>query len=207
MIYLYENDLPDTLPDNLTLDGDLAIDTETMGLNPHRDRLCLVQISNGDGNAHLVQLKDGTFDCPNMKKLLSNQSTTKLFHYARFDIAIIRHYLNIECGPIFCTKIASKLSRTNTDKHGLRNLLKDLLDVDLDKQQQCTDWGVDKITEAQQKYAANDVLYLHRARDILTERLNRDNRLPLAEECFKFLPARATLDLAGWGEDDIFAHR
>lgn len=207
MIYLYENDLPNTLPDNLNLEGDLAIDTETMGLNPHRDRLCLVQISNGDGNAHLVQLKDKKFDCPNLKKLLSNTKTEKLFHYARFDIAIIRHYLGVECSPIFCTKIASKLARTNTDRHGLRNLLKDLLDVDLDKQQQCTDWGAENITEAQQKYAANDVLYLHKARNILTDRLKRDGRLDLAKECFSFLPTRASLDLAGWDDHDIFSHQ
>ena len=201
-IYLYENDLPS----DLVLSGDLAIDTETMGLDLHRDNLCLIQISTGDGNAHLVQFKDRQYDCPNLKTLLANTETEKLFHYARFDIAAIQKYLDVNCGPVFCTKIASKLCRTYTDKHGLRNLVKELLDIDLDKQQQASDWGTDSLSEKQQIYAANDVLYLHKLRDILKSRLTRENRLEIAQACFDFLPSRVALDLEGWPEHDIFAH-
>ena len=201
-IYLYENDLPD----DLKLEGDLAIDCETMGLNLHRDNLCLIQISTGDGNAHLVQFKDRKYDCPNLKALLSNPKTEKIFHFARFDIAAIKAYLDVDYTSIFCTKIASRLCRTYTDKHGLRNVTKELLGVDLDKQQQCSDWGAEDITELQQIYAANDVLYLHKLRDILKERLIREDRMALAQQCFDFLPARSDLDLLGWPETDIFAH-
>ena len=201
-IHLYENDLPDSLQ----LEGDLAIDSETMGLNINRDRLCLIQISTGNGDAHLVQFKDGKFDCPNLKKLLSDTKTEKIFHFARFDIATIKHNLDIDCFPIFCTKIASRLCRTYTEKHGLRNVVKELLDIDLDKQQQSSDWGADTISEQQQLYAANDVLYLHELRDILKARLIRENRMDLAQSCFDFLPSRATLDLEGWPDTDIFAH-
>ncbi len=201
-IHLYENDLPD----DLNLAGDLAIDTETMGLNLHRDNLCLIQISTGDGNAHLVQFKDRKYDCPNLKKLLADKTTEKIYHFARFDIASIKQYLGVDCGPIFCTKIASRLCRTYTDKHGLRNLTKELLNVNLDKQQQCSDWGTSDISDDQKQYAANDVLFLHKMRDILKVRLEREGRTELAQSCFTFLPARADLDLIGWPETDIFSH-
>ncbi|MGB1077114.1 MAG: ribonuclease D [Bdellovibrionales bacterium] len=201
-IYLYENDLPN----DLKLVGDLAIDTETMGLNLHRDNLCLIQISTGDGHAHLVQFKDRKYDCPNLKALLSDKSTEKIYHFARFDVAAIKHFLGIDCGPIFCTKIASRLCRTYTDKHGLKNLTKELLDIDLNKQQQCSDWGSTEISEQQKEYAASDVLHLHALRDILKERLIRENRDELAQKCFDFLLTRATLDLEGWNDFDIFAH-
>ena len=201
-IHLYENDLPD----DLNLVGDLAIDTETMGLNLHRDNLCLIQISTGDGNAHLVQFKDRKYDCPNLKKLLADTTTEKIYHFARFDIASIKQYLGIDCGPIFCTKIASRLCRTYTDKHGLRNLTKELLNVNLDKQQQCSDWGTFDISADQKQYAANDVLFLHKMRDILKVRLEREGRTELAQSCFTFLPARADLDLIGWPDTDIFSH-
>ncbi|MBL4589745.1 MAG: ribonuclease D [Alphaproteobacteria bacterium] len=201
-IHLYENDLPD----DLNLVGDLAIDTETMGLNLHRDNLCLIQISTGDGNAHLVQFKDRKYDCPNLKKLLADTTTEKIYHFARFDIASIKQYLGIDCGPIFCTKIASRLCRTYTDKHGLRNLTKELLNVNLDKQQQCSDWGTSDISADQKQYAANDVLFLHKMRDILKVRLEREGRTELAQSCFTFLPARADLDLIGWPDTDISSH-
>ena len=201
-IHLYENDLPD----DLNLVGDLAIDTETMGLNLHRDNLCLIQISTGDGNAHLVQFKDRKYDCPNLKKLLADTTTEKIYHFARFDIASMKQYLGIDCGPIFCTKIASRLCRTYTDKHGLRNLTKELLNVNLDKQQQCSDWGTSDISADQKQYAANDVLFLHKMRDILKVRLEREGRTELAQSCFTFLPARADLDLIGWPDTDIFSH-
>ncbi len=202
-IYLYENDLPENFS---LLTGDLAIDTETMGLNLYRDRLCLIQISNGDGNAHLVQFKDKLYDCPNLKKLLSDPTTEKIFHFARFDLACIKYYLGIDCTPVFCTKIASRLCRTNTDRHGLRNITKELLNVDLDKQQQCSDWGDAEISKQQQVYAADDVLYLHALRKTLKDRLIRDNRLELAQSCFEFLPTRARLDIEGWIDTDIFIH-
>ncbi len=201
-ITLHENDLPH----DITLAGDLAIDTETMGLNLHRDRLCLLQVSTGDGHAHLVQFKDGNFDCPTLKKLLSDTTTEKIFHFARFDVASIKQYLDIDCTPVFCTKIASYLARTNTDKHGLRNVAKDLLGVDIDKQHQCSDWGAATLSDQQQHYAANDVLYLHKMRDILKARLQREDRVELAQKCFDFIPTRAHLDLAGWGDQDIFSH-
>ena len=201
-IHLYENDLPD----NLKLEGDLAIDTETMGLNLHRDSLCLIQISTGDGNAHLVQFKDRKYDCPNLKKLLSDKNTQKIYHFARFDLAAIKHFLGVDCGPVFCTKIASRLCRTYTDRHGLKNLTKELLDIDLNKQQQCSDWGTSEISEQQKEYAASDVLHLHALRDILKERLKRENREQIAQECFDFLITRATLDLEGWADFDIFQH-
>ncbi len=201
-IHLYENDLPD----DLNLSGDLAVDSETMGLNLHRDRLCLMQISTGDGNAHLVQFKDQKFDCPNLKKLLSNKDIQLIFHYARFDVAAIKHYLGIECPSIFCTKIASRLCRTYTDKHGLKNVTKELLNIDMNKQQQCSDWGSPEISELQKEYAASDVLHLHQLRDILKTNLERENRDEIAQKCFDFIVTRATLDLEGWPDTDIFAH-
>ncbi len=194
------------LPDDLVLDGDIAIDTETMGLNPHRDRLCLVQLSAGDGNAHLVQIAAGQREAPNLKQLLEDRTRAKIFHFARFDIAMLSHNLDIHVGPLYCTKIASKLSRTYTDRHGLRDLCRELLGVDLSKQQQTSDWGAEKLTDSQLNYAASDVLYLHRLRDKLNEMLARNGRRDLAEACFRFLPARAVLDLNGWPDEDIFAH-
>ena len=194
------------LPDGLRFAGAVAVDTEAMGLNPHRDRLCLVQLSGGDGDAHLVQLAAGAYDAPNLKRLLVDPAVLKLFHFARFDIAIIRHYLGVMPQPIYCTKIASRLARTFTDKHGLRDLCKDLLGIDLKKEQQSSDWGAAALSEEQLRYAASDVLHLHALRARLDEMLAREGRSELARRCFEFLPARAVLDLEGWAEQDIFAH-
>ncbi len=177
-----------------------------MGLDPARDRLCLVQLSSGDGSAHLVQLPKGRYDAPNLKKLLSDPAVTKLFHFARFDIAVIRAYLGIVCAPVYCTKIASKLVRTYTDRHGLKDLCRELLEEDISKQQQSSDWGADTLTPEQLSYAAGDVLYLHALKAKLDTMLQREGRTALAAACFAFLPTRAELDLAGWGDDDIFAH-
>jgi ribonuclease D len=200
--WLHRGDLPAGL-----LFGDaVAIDTEAMGLNPHRDRLCLVQLSRGDGDAHLVQFAAGCYEAPNLKRLFADRAVTKLFHFARFDIAIIYHYLGVMPQPLYCTKIASRLVRTFTDKHGLRELCKDLLGVDLKKEQQSSDWGSPTLSEEQLRYAAADVLHLHALRARLDEMLARERRGELAARCFEFLPARALLDLAGWGEQDIFAH-
>jgi len=184
----------------------VAIDTEAMGLNPHRDRLCLVQLSRGDGDAHLVQFRAGCYDAPNLRRLLNDPSVVKLFHFARFDIAILYHYLGVMPQPLYCTKIASRLVRTFTDKHGLRELCKDLLGVELKKEQQSSDWGAPSLTDEQLRYAASDVLHLHALRAKLDEMLDREDRVELAQRCFEFLPARAVLDLAGWAEQDIFAH-
>jgi ribonuclease D len=200
--HLHRGDLPDGL-----LFGDaVAIDTEAMGLNPLRDRLCLVQLSRGDGDAHLVQFAAGCYAAPNLKQLLSDPAVVKLFHFARFDIAMLYHYLGVMPQPLYCTKIASRLARTFTDKHGLRELCKDLLGVELKKEQQSSDWGAASLTDEQLRYAAADVLHLHALRARLEAMLARERRGDLARACFDFLPARALLDLAGWAEQDIFAH-
>lgn len=201
-IHLHQGDLPD----GLTFGASVAIDTETMGLNPLRDRLCLVQLSAGDGVCHLVQLRDGQFDAPNLKALLTDPEVTKLFHFARFDLAALKHYLQVDCSPVYCTKIASKLTRTFTDRHGLKDLCRELLGKELSKQQQSSDWGASDLTQEQLKYAASDVLYLHEIRACLDGMLAREGRSALAQSCFEFLPTRAALDLAGWSEVDIFAH-
>ncbi len=200
--HLYQGDLPD----NLDLGDIVAIDCETMGLHPHRDRLCLVQLSGGDGNAHLVQIANGQTSAPNLSSLLTDQNVLKLFHFGRFDIAALLNAFGALTAPVYCTKIASKLVRTYTDRHGLKNLLDELLDVDVSKLQQMSDWGAADLSDAQLAYAASDVLYLHALRDKLNERLAREGRTDLAEAAFDFLPTRARLDLAGWPEIDIFAH-
>lgn len=200
--HLYSSDLPD----DLDLGASVAIDCETMGLNPHRDRLCVVQLSGGDGEGHIVQIAPGQRHAPNIERLLRNDDVVKLFHFGRFDIAALYHAFGALARPVYCTKIASKLVRTYTDRHGLKNLLDELLGVDVSKQQQMSDWGAATLTTEQLDYAASDVLYLHRLRDVLNERLAREGRMDLAEACFQFLPDRARLDLAGWPEVDIFAH-
>lgn len=194
------------LPDGLDLGKTVAVDCETMGLNLLRDRLCLLQLSAGDGSAHLVQFRDGTYDAPNLKRLFADESVLKLFHFGRFDIAAIQRYLGVTCQPVYCTKIASKLVRTFTDRHGLKDLCADLIGVGLSKQQQSSDWGAETLSEEQLRYAASDVLHLHALKARLDEMLAREGRLELAQACFGFLPARAALDLAGWAEIDIFAH-
>lgn len=194
------------LPDNIDFGSSVAVDTEAMGLNNLRDRLCLVQLSSGDGTAHLVQFEVGQYDAPNLKKLLADTNIAKLFHYARFDYAIIKHYLGVSCTPLYCTKIASSLCRTYTDRHGLRELCRELIGVDLNKQQQSSDWGASELSEDQMMYAASDVFYLHRLREKLDMMLAREDRLELAQQCMDFIPTRATLDLNGWIEKDIFAH-
>lgn len=194
------------LPDDLDLGPVVAIDCETMGLHPHRDRLCVVQLSGGDGNAHIVQIKLGQTEAPNLCKLLTDPDVLKLFHFGRFDIAAMQNAFGAVTAPVYCTKIASRLIRTYTDRHGLKNLLQELLGIDISKQQQSSDWGADTLTDAQLEYAASDVLYLHRLREVLNERLNREGRMEIAQACFDFLPMRANLDLAGWPDTDIFAH-
>jgi ribonuclease D len=194
------------LPDGLDLGPEVAIDCETMGLHPLRDRLCVVQLSNGDGNAHIVQIKQGQTEAPNLCKILTNPDVLKLFHYGRFDIAAMQNAFGAVTAPVYCTKIASRLIRTYTDRHGLKNLLHEMLNVDVSKQQQSSDWGADKLTKAQIDYAASDVLYLHRLRHALNKRLVREGRMEVAQACFDFLPMRANLDLIGWPETDIFAH-
>ena len=196
----------DDLPDNFSFGDCVAIDTETMGLKPVRDRLCLVQLSSGDGTAHIVQLAQRDFAAPNLKTLLSDQTVTKLFHFGRFDIAVLRQYLGVVCSPVYCTKIASRLTRTFTDRHGLKDLCRDVLGIAISKEQQSSDWGADNLSEAQLAYAASDVLHLHALRSVLNGMLEREGRTELAAACFDFLPARAELDLAGWPETDIFAH-
>ncbi len=202
MITIHEGDLPE----GLDLGPVVAIDTEAMGLNPHRDRLCLVQLSSGDGTGHLVRISREQTEAPRLAALLADPDTLKLFHFGRFDIAVLAHRFGVLARPVWCTKIASKLARTFTDRHGLKNLTQDLLGVDISKQQQTSDWGSDTLTEAQAAYAASDVLHLHRLRLALTAMLEREGRMPLAEACFDFLPDRAALDLGGWPETDIFAH-
>lgn len=194
------------LPDDVDLGPVVAIDTETMGLNPHRDRLCVVQLSSGDGNAHIVQIPQGHVSSPNLCRMLENPDQIKLFHFARFDIAALQNHFDVVTAPVYCTKIASKLVRTYTDRHGLKNLLHEMLAVDVSKQQQSSDWGADALTKAQMDYAASDVLYLHGLMDKLNANLIREGRMEMAQSCFDFLPTRAALDLAGWPEQDIFAH-
>ena len=201
-IKLYQGDLPD----GLNLGPVVAIDTETLGLNPFRDRLCLAQLSSGDGVCHAVQFAAGEYAAPNLKKMLTDPGTTKLFHFARFDITMFRRHLGIVCKPVYCTKIASKLVRTYTDKHGLKDLVREILGVDISKEQQSSDWGARELTEKQLAYAANDVAYLHQLKTALDAMLEREGRTHLAKACFDFLPSRSELDLAGWEETDIFAH-
>ncbi len=194
------------LPDGLDLGPMVAIDCETMGLHPHRDRLCVVQLSSGDGNAHIVQIKQGQTKAPNLCKMLTDPDVLKLFHFGRFDIAAMQNAFGAVTAPVYCTKIASRLIRTYTDRHGLKNLLQELLGVDISKQQQSSDWGADTLSKAQVEYAASDVLYLHRLREELNTRLVREGRMDVAQACFDFLPMRANLDLIGWPDTDIFAH-
>lgn len=200
--HLYQNDLPD----GLDLGPIVAIDCETMGLNPHRDRLCLVQMSGGDGHAHLVQIERGQAQAPNLCRMLADPDVLKLFHFGRFDIAALLSAFGTLAAPVYCTKIASKLIRTYTDRHGLKYLLDELVGIDISKQQQMSDWGAESLTGAQLDYAASDVLHLHALKQRLDDRLAREGRADLAQACFDFLPTRARLDLAGWPEIDIFAH-
>jgi ribonuclease D len=202
-VHFHEEDLPA----GALAPGPVAVDTETMGLVTPRDRLCLVQIADGQGDEHLVRFARGSrYVAPNLKAVLADPMRLKLFHFARFDLAAIEHYLGVTATPVFCTKIASKLIRTYTDRHGLKNLVEELLGESISKQQQSSDWGAPELNEAQREYAASDVRYLHRLREVLTERLTREGRLELAQACFDFLPARARLDIAGWADRDIFSH-
>ncbi|MCB9983772.1 MAG: ribonuclease H-like domain-containing protein [Rhodospirillales bacterium] len=194
------------LPGDIHFGKMVAVDTETLGLNPERDPLCLVQLSAGDGNAHIVQLDRANYEAPNLKALISNENALKIFHFARFDITIMKKYLEVDCTPVYCTRTASRLARTYTDRHGLRECCRELLGVELNKQQQSSDWGAEEINDAQLQYAANDVLHLHALKDKLDIMLEREDRMALAQKCFDFLPVRADLDLAGWSADDIFAH-
>ena len=202
-VRFHRHDLPDL---NLYDVEAVAIDTETLGLNPHRDRLCVVQISPGDGTADVIHIAPGQREAPNLVSLLRNSSITKLFHYGRFDLAVLYNAFGVMAEPVFCTKIASRLTRTYTDRHGLKDICAELIGVNLSKIQQSSDWGADQLTPEQIEYAASDVLYLHRLRDVLASRLARDGRADEAEACFRFLPTRAKLDLMGWDEEDIFAH-
>ena len=201
-IKLYKGDLPA----GIDFGSSVAVDTETLGLIPRRDKLCVVQLSSGDGNAHIVQLDRSSYDAPNLKALFADPAVTKIFHYARFDVAVIRHYLGIDTTPLYCTKIASKLTRTYTDRHGLKDLVKELLGIELNKQQQSSDWGAHVLSDAQKQYAAQDVLYLHELKSRLDQMLAREGRTEMARACFGFIPTRAALDLAGWTEEDVFAH-
>lgn len=202
VIRLHKGDIPD----GLFFTGSVAVDSETMGLNPARDRLCLVQLSAGDGVCHLVQIANGQTEAPNLGALLADPAVLKLFHFGRFDIAVFLHRLGVLTAPVYCTKIASQLVRTMTDRHSLKDLCKDLLDIEISKQQQTSDWGAEELDEDQRRYAATDVLYLHRIIAELDRLLEREGRTDLARKCFEFLPYRATLDIAGWAERDIFAH-
>lgn len=201
-ITLHKHDLPSGFDAGTSI----AIDTETLGLNPLRDRLCLAQLSTGDGNAHLVQFSAGAYDAPNLKAILQDPDILKIFHFARFDVAVLSHYLEVITAPIYCTKIASKLVRTYTDRHGLKDLCRELLDVELSKQQQSSDWAAETLSKEQQNYAASDVLHLHQLKGKLDAMLEREDRVQFAHNCFEFLPTRAELDLMGWPETDIFAH-
>ncbi|MCA3559592.1 MAG: ribonuclease D [Aestuariivirga sp.] len=201
-IKLYKGDLPP----GLDFGSSVAVDTETLGLVPRRDKLCLVQLSAGDGNAHLVQLERSSYDAPNLKALFANPAVTKIFHYARFDVAVIKHYLGVDASPLYCTKIASRLTRTYTDRHGLKDLVKELLGIELNKQQQSSDWGAHMLSDSQKQYAAQDVLYLHELKSRLDQMLSREGREAVAGACFGFIPTRAALDLSGWTEEDVFAH-
>src|SRR5438067_7308285 len=203
-VHFHDEDLP---ADVRFADGPIAVDTEAMGLVPGRDRLCLVQLSDGTGDEHLVRFNRGSdYSAPRLKALLGDPNRLKLYHFARFDIGIMSAYLGIMAAPIYCTRTASRLVRTYTDRHGLKDLVKDLLGIDLSKQQQCSDWGADHLSDSQRDYAASDVRYLHQLKERLDERLEREDRVALAQACFDFLPTRALLDLAGWPEQDIFAH-
>lgn len=201
-VELYRGDLSK----NLDLGPAVAIDTETLGLNPLRDRLCLAQLSSGDGNAHLVQFDRGAYNAPNLKALLGDEKVLKIFHFARFDVAMLYRYLGVVAAPVYCTKIASRLTRTFTDRHGLKDLCRDLIGVDLSKQQQSSDWGAADLTPEQLEYAASDVLHLHKLKEKLDAMLAREERGDLAQACFRFLPTRARLDVAGWPDEDIFSH-
>ena len=200
--HLYQNDLPD----GLDLGPVVAIDCETMGLNPHRDRLCVIQLSGGDGHAHIIQIAMGQTSAPNLCRMLADPKVLKLFHFGRFDIAVLYHTFGVTTAPVYCTKIASRLVRTFTDRHGLKNLLQELLGIDISKQQQTSDWGAETLSAAQLDYAASDVLHLHRLREAMNAMLVREGRMDLAQSCFDFLPTRAQLDIEGWPEIDIFAH-
>ena len=202
--YLHKGDLPA----GVLADGAVAVDCEAMGLNQLRDRLCVLQISDGRGDEHLVQFAQGAYDAPNLRAVLTDRKRLKILHFARFDIALVQHWLGAVMAPVYCTKIASKLVRTYTDRHGLKDLAREVLGVEISKQQQSSDWGADMLSDAQVEYAASDVRYLHRIKDVLDERLAREGRADIARACFDFLPARAALDLAGWNEDraDIFSH-
>jgi ribonuclease D len=202
-IRYHKGDLPNL--DHYDVEA-VAIDTETLGLKPHRDRLCVVQLSPGDGSADVVQIPSGKASAPNLVKLLRNKKIAKIFHFARFDVAVLQHALGVTTEPVFCTKIASRLTRTYTDRHGLKDICAELLDVQLSKVQQSSDWAAEKLSPAQLEYAASDVLYLHRLKAEFDKRLAREGRTALADACFKFLPSRAKLDLSGWDEEDIFAH-
>jgi ribonuclease D len=201
-VELYQGDLPA----GLDLGNVIAVDTEAMGLVTERDRLCLVQLSSGDGNAHLIQFRNEDYSAPNLKKLISDPAVLKVFHFARFDVAIMMAYLGIECPNVYCTRTASKLCRTYTDKHSLREVCRELLGIEINKQQQSSDWGAEKLSDEQISYAASDVLYLHSLKDKLDEMLQREGRMELAQQCFDFIPARAKLDLNGWRDVDIFEH-
>lgn len=202
-IHLYQNDLPD----GLEFSGALAVDSEAMGLNPARDRLCVVQMSGGDGVCHLVQIAQGQTEAPNLKRVMEDENLVKIFHYARFDVMILKRALGIHTNPVFCTKIASKLARTYTDRHGYKDVCRELAGVEISKEQQSSDWGHAELTEDQLMYAATDVLYLHTVRERLMDMLAREGRTELAQQCFDFLHTRTDLDLAGWAENDIFAHK
>ena len=202
-VHFHEEDLPG----DVFAPGPIAVDTETMGLITPRDRLCVVQLSDGLGDEHLVRFAKGSaYDAPNLKAVLADPARIKIYHFGRFDLAAIEYYLGVTAGPVFCTKIASKLTRTFTDRHGLKYLVQELLATDISKQQQTSDWGAPELNEAQREYAASDVRYLHRLREILIERLEREGRTGIAQACFEFLPARARLDIAGWADKDIFSH-
>lgn len=201
-VKLYRGDLPA----DFVAGPAIAIDTETLGLNPRRDRLCLVQISTGDGNAYLIQIDAKSPAAPRLKAVLEDPAVLKIFHFARFDVAVLKHALGANTAPLYCTKIASKIARTYTDRHGLKDLLRELLGIDANKQQQSSDWGAHVLTDAQKTYAAGDVIYLHELKARLTQMLEREGRMVLAQACFEFLPTRTALDLGGWGEEDVFAH-
>ncbi|HBY43233.1 ribonuclease D [Brevundimonas sp.] len=201
-VYFHEGDLPD----GLDLGPEVAIDSETMGLRFRRDPLCVVQLSSGDGNAHVVRLNRPAYDCPNLKRVLTDPTVLKIFHFGRFDIGMFELHLGVETRPVYCTKIASKLARTYTDRHGLKDVARELAGVDMSKAQQSSDWGAAELSQAQMDYAASDVLYLHAIKNRLNEMLVREGRMELAQACFDFLPVRSRLDLAGWDEIDIFAH-
>jgi ribonuclease D len=202
-VHFHEEDLPA----GVLAPGPVAVDTETMGLVTPRDRLCVVQISDGQGDEHLVRFaRDSLYEAPNLTAVLADPARLKIYHFARFDLAAIEHYLGVVAGPVFCTKIASKLTRTYTDRHGLKNLINELLNDDISKQQQSSDWGAPTLSDAQREYAASDVRFLHRLHDVFVVRLEREGRMELAQACFDFLPARARLDIAGWADKDIFSH-